>query len=188
MEFSQIVYAILGGIICKVYDDLNDMDILRSEKINEILKGGQWMILTLLSINDFNFSILFYLIQFINYLANPNEWSNSYESSLLYLYPFLIILSFHTRRYITIPDILILVFFCIFSILEPLNIIEEISYKKLFIRSIGSIIISILLFISLYFNISPSIKKILLYFLGYTVISTYFQIYNLSNVPLDIKS
>jgi len=178
MEFSQIVYAILGGIVCKVYDDLNDMNILRSEKINEILKGSQWILLTLLSIHDFNFAIVMYIVTFLNSVVNSKEWSEPYESSLLYLYPIFFILSFHTREYLTFFDIIVLVSQCIGSLIEPYIWAEESSYKKLMDRSGGLILNCILLYYASYFNLSKSIIKYTYYFTGYFIISVGFQAYH----------
>jgi len=185
MEFSQIVYTILGGIVCKVYDDLNDMDILKSDRLNEVLKGLTWIFLTLISMNDFNFSAVLYAVNLVNSISNLKEWQNPYESSLLYLYPIFLILSFHTRAYLTFTDSIICILTILGSYIEPYILNEEISYKKIITRVIGIVNCSILLYLSSYFNISSMILKILYATIAYNITSVFFQVYQLSCSTAD---
>ena len=183
----DIFLAVLGGTLCKLYDDLKDMKLVKSEKLNEILKGSQWMLLTLLSMYDFNFSILVYIINFTNSSLNPEEWSDAYESSLLYLYPILILLSFHTRKYISIGDSVVFICIVLFMSIETALVTEESSYTKLLSRSIlaliSIIVVSIVSYSTNSFNISLSVIKIVYYLIGYTITSIFFQAYNLYIIP-----
>ena len=175
----DILLAVLAGISSKLYDDLNDMNIMTSDKVNEVLKGLTWVLLTLVSINDFNFSILFYVINLGNSIVNSNEWKSPYESSLLYVYPILLILSFHTRAYLTVADTLILCILLLFiNLIEPYIFTEETSDRKMYSRILGSFNIVVLLLSSLYFTISSSIVKILSAILGYAITSSVFQVLN----------
>ena len=166
----------LLAICIKVYDDLNDMNILKSDIINEIIKALSSIFLTLVSINDFNFSVFFYLLNLGNSIANLNEWSSPYESSLLYLYPIFFILSFHTREYLTFFDIIICVSGIGFGYIEPLLVTEEISYKKIIGRVFVILNSSILFYFSSYFNISPFLIKAFYFFMAYNIVSIYFQL------------
>jgi hypothetical protein len=103
------LYAFLGGLSCKIYDDLYDNGMIGSH-VQEVLKGSQWILLTLLSYNDFNFSILAYIANGLNALNNWEEWKHPYETSLLLLYPFLICISFWSRAYLNVYDILVIVY------------------------------------------------------------------------------
>jgi hypothetical protein len=184
MEFSQIVYAILLGIIVKMYDDLNDMEIIKSDILNEVLKGLTWVFLSLMSINDFNFSLIFYAINLGNSIVNSKEWYNPYESSLLYVYPIFLILSFHSREYLSILDILQGMTLIFINLIEPYLFNEESSHRKMISRAMCSILALIVLVIySLYFNISPSISKILYGSIAYGITSSLFQAYQVYIKP-----
>ena len=63
------LYAFLGGLLCKAYDDFNDNHMIGSH-VQELLKGSQWILLTLLSYNDFNFALVNYVINALNALIN----------------------------------------------------------------------------------------------------------------------
>jgi hypothetical protein len=61
--------------------------------------------------------------------------------------------------------------------LEPLIITEEYSYRKLYMRIIITISIVIGVFIGNKIGISNSIIKILIYGIGYSLVSSCFQAY-----------
>ena len=50
----DIALAILGGMLCKIYDDFSDSKIVTNPLVLECLKGLQWISLCLLSYKDFN--------------------------------------------------------------------------------------------------------------------------------------
>lgn len=173
--------ALVAGIACKVYDDIVDTDIKVSDVMKESLKGIQWMFLAILSVNDFNFTLLMLLSNVAHHLTNKEAFSMPYERSLLYVYPILLLLSFHTREYLNIYSIFIIILIIFFFYMEPLIIIENISYKKIISRFLG-----ILFFILLLYNysyISHSIIKYIYYCIGYFVISILFQLYMLYYKP-----
>jgi hypothetical protein len=163
------------------------MDIVKSDRLNEILKGLHWILLTLLSINDFNFAVILYSVCFVNSFVNSKEWSTPYESSLIYLFPFLIILSFHSRSYIKISDILLSIVFIISLILETILFTEESSYNKLKSR-VSSFLLCILFLLGIHlysFSLSFSIIKFLYYSIGYCILSSVFQAYKLFYTPTE---
>ena len=188
MEFTEILYTMLLAICIKVYDDLNDMNILKSDILNEIIKALSSIFLTLVSINDFNFSVFFYLVNLGNSIANPNEWSSPYEVSFLYIHPICFILSFHTREYLTFFDILVCILTIGCAYIEPLLVTEEISYKKIIGRVSGILHCSIALYFSSYFTISHVLIKSFYLVIAYNITSICFQLSQLLNSTLDLSS
>ena len=178
-----MVLPLLGGISCKLYDDLIDNTIIEKPIILECLKGSQWILLTLISMNDFNFAIAFYCMNLLNAIANADEWNEPYETSLLYIYPVLILLSFHTRQYLHIYDIVLILFNVMVFGIEPLVIKEEVSNRKLVTRVIILYCLLFVIVLGSYFSLSTSIIKIFYYSLGYTITSSIFQAYSLGYIP-----
>lgn len=175
--------ALVAGIACKVYDDIVDTDIKVSDVMKESLKGIQWMFLAILSVNDFNFTLLMLLSNVAHHLTNKEAFSMPYERSLLYVYPILLLLSFHTREYLNIYSMSIFIFIILWCCIEPLIIIENISYKKIISRFLG-ILFFILLLLYNYSYISSSIIKFVYYYIGYLATSTLFQLYMLYYKPV----
>ena len=173
------LYAFLGGLLCKVYDDLNDNGMI-GEHAQEILKGSQWILLTLLSYNDFNFSIFGYIANGLNALVNWNEWNHPYESALLILYPFLVCISFWSRSYLNIYDGIVILYILLTLLIEPILFKEEYSTNKFYSRMYAVVLSLIAICIAPYFNISTSLMKFLYYSLGYDIFSSGFQAYLLS--------
>jgi len=174
--------ALVAGIACKVYDDIVDTDIKVSDVMKESLKGLQWMFLAILSVNDFNFTLLMLLSNIVHYLSNKEAYSLPYERSLLYVYPILLLLSFHTREYLNIYSIFIIIYIILWCCIEPRTILENESYKKIINRFVCVLFPT---FIALYNSsyISSSIIKYIYYCIGYVVISILFQLYMLYYKP-----
>jgi hypothetical protein len=173
------LYAFLGGVTAKMYDDMYDNGMIGGH-FQEILKGSQWILLTLLSYNDFNFALLNYIGNALNAINNWSQWNYSYERALLWLAPLFLIISFSTRSMLNIYDILYISVFFLTMCLEPLFITEESSTRKLYTRILSTVggIIGILL--GLYFGIKMCCIKIGFYSIGYCLVSSGFQIYLLT--------
>ena len=179
-------YAFLAGFTGKIYDDFKDNNLLKNNILKESLQGSQYILLTLLSHNDFNFALIFYFINVLNAYTNWNAWNFPYEKSLLILYPFLVLISYSTYFIPQIKDFIYILFFMICMAFEPLIITEEFSSRKLFTRLI-SIIFSVIGIVGgIYYEISPSIIKNSYYALGYTLFSSFFQAHLLLNKPISI--
>jgi len=178
------LYAFLGGLSCKIYDDLNDNGMIGSH-VQEVLKGSQWILLTLLSYNDFNFALINYIINGLNALNNWEEWKFSYETSLLILTPIFLLISFHTANYFSNYDLFYLVVFVLCMGLEPLIIKEEFSYRKFIVRIIALIISILGIVLGIYLGVSPSLVKISCYATGYFLFSSGFQAYLLLHSPSE---
>lgn len=172
----DFLYAFLGGVSCKLYDDFNDNAMIGRE-IQEILKGTQWILLTLLSYNDFNFALINFTMNALNALNNWEEWKHPYESSLLLLTPIFLLTSFSTRMHPTLYDIGYVLVFVFTMAMEPLFIHEEFSYRKLVIRLVALIVS----YIGVWFEgiVSISFIKLGYYSIGYLLTSCFFQSYML---------
>ena len=170
------IFAFLGGVSAKLYDDLHDNNMI-SPSIQELLKGSQWMLLTLLSHSDFNFTSINYIMNLLNATSNPEGYKPPYEKSLLILYPLLLLISYHTMKSFSLFDIVYILMLMIGMAVEPLIITEEFSYKKLCTRVILTINMCIGIYIGLKYGISTSIIKILMYMVGYFLVSSFFQAY-----------
>ena len=102
------IIPLIGGITAKVYDDIVDTNIKVTDTFKESLKGIQWVTLTLMTINDFNFTFFIYIMTILNYLGNPDGYNMPYEYSLLLVFPFLMLLNYNTIEYINLRSLLIL--------------------------------------------------------------------------------
>lgn len=171
--------SFLGGLSCKVYDDLSDNNLFRNDTFKESLKGTQWIILTLLSHNDFNFACIAMILNLANCLFNISEWNHPYETSLLILYPFIVLYSFPTRTSINFFELFYLVFMLCSMIWDPVVITEEYSFRKFIQRGVIFVISIIASLIALYLNMSMTFIKLCMYSIGYFLASFIFQLYML---------
>jgi hypothetical protein len=177
----DILFAFFSGVISKLYDDIYDNKIIENKKINDILKGLNWILFTLVCYNDFNFALVFYVINIFCLLKDPEPYlKESYEFSLVFLFPLLILLNFSSLKYFGILDLFYVMFFSVVMIFEPVFFKEEYSSKKFIMRSISFISSVSGLLIGKVFNISTSLVKISGYATGYALVSSIFQLYMLS--------
>ena len=120
-------------------------------------------------------------MQFVTAFADPEQFNQPYETSLLILALFMVFYSFPTAKYLSFYDLGYIGCFVICMFIEPLIIKEEFSERKFLLRTIYSINIFIGLCIAPYFDISPSLIKVALYSIGYTSCSSMFQVYLLTS-------
>jgi hypothetical protein len=180
----EYLYALLGGISAKLYDDLYDNNMI-SPLVQEVLKGSQWMLLTLLSYSDFTFTLLNYLMNLGNSISDKDAFKSPYEKSLLILYPVLFFISYHTMTKLSIYDSLFILYGIAVLSIEPRIFTEDYSYRKLFAR-LSSILFNILgFYIGLHFKVSNGILKTFIYGLGYVIVSSCFQAYLLYTQKAD---
>lgn len=165
-------FAAIGGISCKIYDDIVDNNIEVTDTFKEALKGIQWMILAVLSINDFNFTVFFYIINFLNFLNNNEAFSLPYEHSLLYVYPLLLFFNYNTAQVFNYIDIIPIMLCFLAGAVESYIFPEDLSNKKIISRSVACLGAFILLFVGL----STFMNKIILYGLFYGLTSVLFQL------------
>jgi drug/metabolite transporter (DMT)-like permease len=168
MEYA---FSAIGGVSAKIYDDIVDNNLEVSDTVKEALKGVQWIILALLSIHDFNFTLFFYIINFLNYLNNNEAFSLPYEHSLLYVYPIFLLFNYYTIQAFNYIDIIPILLCLLSGAIESYIFSEDISYKKLISRAVACIGAIILLFIGL----SKFMNKVIIYGLFYGITSVIFQ-------------
>lgn len=176
----EYLIALLSGINAKIYDEIADNEINVSETFKEALKGIQWTTLAILSVQDFNFSFIMYLINLAAYFANSDAYKLPYEYSLLLVFPFLMFLNYDTVQYLT-PINLLIILPCIIGIfLEGIIFTEDVSLKKCIFR-ITAVFFFFIFLISFSDYLSPTILKLLTFFIGYLISSSCYQVYILYN-------
>ena len=91
--------ALIYGVLIKLYDEIVDMklDLLKEEWMKRSTEYIIVVLQYLLMVNDFNFSIVYYLSNAIQALLFPESYiSGPYETSLLILSVIPLVLSFPT--------------------------------------------------------------------------------------------
>ena len=171
----EYVFSAIGGVSCKAYDDIVDNHIEVSDTLKEALKGIQWISLAVLSINDFNFTLYFYIFNYLHHLTNKESFSLPYEHSLLYVYPLLLLFNYHTAQSFNSLDLIPVLSACAWFTLEPYFFPENMSYRKILCRILLVITIIIVLAIGVQVGSSDSMRKILIYLLCYMSVSLVFQ-------------
>jgi len=180
------VFAFIGGITAKIYDDIIDNNIQINPIILESLKGLQWMSLTALSINDFNFNILFLALVSLNYFFDKDAYSTPYEKSFpVLLVPLLT--NFNTVKPFVLLD------FGLFLGISSGLFIDSILFKNIEIdisKCIFRMILAFLAMISFcilkYSKFHSTMMIVFLYFISYTITSSLFQMYILFNPSSSI--
>ena len=175
------VFALIGGSTAKIYDDIIDNNIQVNPVILESLKGLQWMSLTALSINDFNFNILFLALVSLNYFFDKTAYSTPYEKS----FPVLIVpllTNFNTAKQFDFLDL------GLFLGISGGLFIDSILFKNIEIDISKCIFRMILAFFAIisfcilkYYKFHSTMMIVFLYFISYTIISSLFQLYMLIN-------
>lgn len=167
-----------AGILCKLYDDLQDNPLLkkhRNKTLMEALKIAHTMFFTIASLKN---SMVYYFVTLSivlpNFLSSPSSYSNPYESAILWVCP---LLFFYVSRPkpITKIEIFFLVCFISTNICEGFYANEEYSYFKCFSRFYFC-------FLSVIFYIFSSyLKPVILYCIGYFLVSALVQVYSVTN-------
>jgi hypothetical protein len=177
----NIFLAFISGLVCKLYDDLDDNIYLKQFKeptLMELLKGSHYICATALSILDPLFFIISYLGNFLHNLKNNESFKKPYEASLLYS----CLIMFFVIDYKKIGSLTFLDYFCIswflfWMFMEPLLKFPEVSYNKFYFRFIGIL----LTFVGYFIASSNTFKNIMVYVLGYGLISLCVQYYSLQH-------
>jgi len=180
----DVFLALLAASAAKIYDDCVDNNMITNEYHKKMLETLQCYLLGAISINNFTFSIVMFIIITCNYLGGREAFSNPYEFSLLAMYPIFIILSYSKREYLNVFDLGLFLFLGVFGAIEPMLIKEDSSPRKLIIRCLYPVLF-MLCMICCYKLLSNGIFLILLYTLGYVTVSIGFQIYACSHMSID---
>lgn len=177
-----ILHSLIVGALGKICDDIEDLHIPVNAFILETLKTLVIASYVLLSYNDLSFSILTLFLSLLTYGID-----NSFWKSFIPLGIFMTILSYFTSdKSVCIPLLIFFIFFgTLLSNIEDKVFREEASYRKLYTRLFGLIVLSIV-FISpvlpilhnLFHN-TLFIEKIILICIGGLTVSVISQILQL---------
>jgi hypothetical protein len=173
--------ALFYGVLIKLYDEIIDMklDLLKEEWMKRSTEYIIVVLQYLLMVNDFNFSIVYYLSNLIQALLFPESYiSGPYETSLLILSVIPVVLSFPTYVPFDLISfgfgLLVILFFSI----EPLFFPEEASLNKIVCRLGIANMYSFMLLTNMTAS-TPWITKLITIGLGYLYTSVIFQILKL---------
>ena len=173
--------ALFYGVLIKLYDEIIDMklDLLKEEWMKRSTEYIIVVLQYLLMVNDFNFSIVYYLSNLIQALLFPESYiSGPYETSLLILSVIPVVLSFPTYVPFDLISfgfgLLVILFFSV----EPLFFPEEASLNKIVCRLGIANIYSFMLLTNMTAS-TPWITKLITIGLGYLYTSVIFQILKL---------
>jgi len=176
----NIFLAFLSGSVCKLYDDLDDniyLKRLKEPMLMEALKGIHYICGTALSVLDPLFFIISYIGNFLHNLKNNESFKKPYEASLLYsCFIMFFVIDYKKIEYITLLDCFCIIWFLFWMFMEPLLKFPEVSYNKFYFRVIGVI----LTIFGYFITYSATFKNIMIYVLGYGLVSLYVQYYSLN--------
>ena len=175
----DLAVALIAGAAAKIYDDGVDTGLLTDEYQKKILETLQCFLLGILSVNNFMFTVIMYTINLIAHLFDEEAFKNPYENSLIIVYPIFFILSFQKRKWPTCIDAFITIILSLVAIIETSSIKENTSPRKAIIRFLTIIFLACIYYIT----ISHEIQIFTVYFIGYMIVSTIFQIYSVSHMP-----
>lgn len=185
------ILTLLAGISCKLYDDMNDNNLYekndflkkRKDYINEFLKVLHTGLLIYVSSKYISPIVLFTIMNLVQIVVIKSGFESPYEySGLIFCILWSIYLLVNNSSY-TFNDIKIYLFIffiiCIGQGIADLSLSSdsEYSYKKLAIRSVGTIFSLLVLFLNHFFKlVKDEVIFWLWYLVGYCFTSCIFQI------------
>jgi hypothetical protein len=185
----DLITSALSGFVVKIYDDFTENNIISDGFLKESLHTLSTMLLGASALGDFVYVFILYLINFLSHLGNDEAFSELKEKSILYIYPIFFILTLPNIRSFNIAEIITITTLSFGSYHESYMIKEEVSLRKLIMRSIVVVCSIIILLLGLYFNfISKSLSKVYLFGISYLFASCCFQAYSLYNKHIEIKN
>jgi hypothetical protein len=167
------------GVVSKLYDDLVDNSIIGDGIIKESLFTLLCFLLSAVSYNDFSFSLIVYFLNFFSFIGSPEQFENNKEKSLIYAFPILILFSISSLNSVSFLEVILLILTTILAFFESFLIKEDVSVRKLIIRSLGTFLSIVVIIGGPFFSISKSTIKLFLFGIGYLLTSVFFQIYSL---------
>jgi hypothetical protein len=184
----MLFQAFLGGLSCKLYDDLNDNIVLKkfyNATFMEYLKGIHYVSFVSVSINDPLFFIFFYIGCFLNHIRDGDAFKEPYEHSLLYSFILLFIILDYTKiandvESIESIDIILLSMLFFLMVMEKMVMRYfgkdvEFSTVKLKLRTL----VFITCIMAYLFCKSKYLKHLFTYLIGYLLVSILIQYYSL---------
>ena len=179
-KYYFLFCAVLAGVVCKMYDDVNDNQRLQQYKnpvLMEALKGLHFISATILSIESTIFFLILYLMNALNRITNRKGFSEPYERSVFYSFAILFLFIDYSKIVkLSKYDYGMICLYLLGSLVESKISKEEISKFKMFFRFGMSAIMLLLINI---FNLTDGVIYISLYNIGYTILSSLVQYYSL---------
>lgn len=178
------------GVVAKLYDDLTDNSIIGEGITKESLFTLLCFLIGAVSYNDFTFSSIFYSAGFIAFLGGPESYEHNKEKSLLYAFPLILLLSLFSFSSISSVELFLLICTMVGTFLEAVIIKEDVSVRKLIMRSLLiSLLTAIIIGGLTILPISGSFMKLLFCVVAYLSVSVVYQIYSLffKNTDLNQK-
>lgn len=173
---DEFIIPFLTGSITKLYDDINDQNLAEQYPIVlEVLKSFLVAFNTMFLSADFQISVLHLIVLPTCFLAGQID--NLFWKSLVALPIFT---TLYSAKNITQFDLYETIKFIMFSIITVVSILlesiyfpEEVSTKKILFRSVLILVLNIILI----FLKNQFIRKMLIFGIGYFVVSIIFQFY-----------
>lgn len=181
---ESVIIPVVSGVLTKLYDDYEDMKIFNRSNLNiEILKTLFISFSAIFLMGDIQVSLLHTVIVPTAYFIG--EIDNDFWKSLAII-PFITsFLLIHKLTYTGIQPIIQFFLFCFITVLllwiESKSIPEECSIRKLTVRCISVLVLSI----TSIFTKNQFIRKMMLYGIGYFIVSTINQATMLTTTPTD---
>jgi hypothetical protein len=180
----DVFLSLFAGATAKIYDDCVDNKIITNTYHIKMLETLHCYLLGGLSINNFTFSLIAFIVIICNYIGGKGQYSNPYEFSLMAMYPIFIILSYSKIAFLTVFDWILFIYLCVMLCLEPIFIKEDASPRKLILRFIYTAFFT--LSMPFYYKLlSNGVFLTLLYIIGYSIISIGFQLYVCSHMSIS---
>lgn len=185
------VLTFIAGVLCKIYDDLNDNDLFtgtvffkNKDYINEFLKGMHALLLGYISYDYIYPMMLFTVLNVLLFVSDSTAFELPYEfsgliASVLFTI-FLVINNLSELKSILNYNIIFMVIAYmglthLFDTILFKNV--EFGYKKLAVRGFSSVFMISLLTMNYKFKMLPDeLMYCLWYPIGYCVTSCFFQI------------
>lgn len=169
MYISPIITSTLFGSSLKLIDDVYDNPVIRpyfSQTAIEFLKSFIFILLTHLSVYDFNLLFVLFVGHLVIPLFDKECLNNSYFMAGMFLLAILCIVSFPVYfDFITISIIFVmLIAFCLF---DNKYAKEESSPKKIFFRSAGVVGLFALLLFRFIFMDTKLFDNVIIASIGY---------------------
>ena len=186
--------SLFAGASCKLYDDLDDNELLswlKTPFIMELLKGFHYVSFTCVSLHNAAFFYFNYFLNFLHLLTNKHAYSNPYEKSVIFTFGILFFILNKSEVSIdfNLYDFTTFLFGCLLMYTEHLICPDEVSIKKLLCRVIFFVVFPLgTLWMS--WIQSSAIKYSCWYQIGYGIISVMVQYYSLlvdEKLPLVLE-
>ena len=201
--------SLMGGIFCKIYDDLNDNNLFshfglekNKEYINEYLKMIHLVILIYISSYSIYLLLIFSSANFLCFFLDNSAFIEPYEYSGVLLLPFILIIILsdninEIKNLINYKALFIGLYYLVSIAFIDMYIFKDVEYgyKKLGVRGLVGIFFILMLIVNNFYNyLQDTYLSPIYYFIGYCITSCFFQIYlitknkNIKKTKINIEN